>query len=169
MKRLRIREFPKWSANKWQRWHSNSRVFSSNVWKHTLFLLCQPGLKNKISAIYSQLLLLFHHFFLFFPPFFYSLPFSLLCCVLTCIWDPYSSSLLDQSRILKHGLCMNLWHRDAEPENSEVPNTWHMHAVILGDWVGGPFLYIKKVFGCPHITAQHRHTSVPTQSHMAQG
>lgn len=42
-------------------------------------------------------------------PVFLSLPFSfLLCCVLTCIWDPYSPSCLDQSVMLK-SLPQELW------------------------------------------------------------
>lgn len=87
-------------------------------------------------------------------PTFLSLPFSfLLCCVLTCIWDPYSPSCLDQSVMLK-SLPQELWGI-CQPVSEEVlPRMSCAHALILGLGVGGSLLCLKKAFGCLGLSQQ---------------
>lgn len=105
-------------ADTWQSWCSDSCVFGSSRGKYKLVLPYQPSSKNKIQTFAPS-----EHTFFSFPLFsllLFLFPF-LLCCVLTCIWDPYSLSCLDQSMILKLCFCVTFGCRGAYEQRGPHP------------------------------------------------
>lgn len=163
-------------ADRWQNRCSNLCVFGSNVWKYTLSLLYQHGLKNKIADIYSQWIHLFYLFLLSLSlcfPFFCSLPFPPSSLCFNLYVRPFQPNLPRSKRDSETLPLpepdmerLNLWLARAPPPKGHVP------AVILGDRVGGPFLRLNPSVACAQLSQQPKcwaHTSVPRQNPVAYG